>query len=270
MKWFIFIAYFIFVAIAVTHTIQLEKTITAQEARIEVLSDSLSYEKARNERATADLKRRHVTQMRDVLKNAHYIGTVEKIKNDILLMPIESLLDIDISAVVSDSLIDLPINSPFKSGFRTTAHFGDDVLEGYWRKHKGVDLIPLSGDTGVYPTAPGVIIEIGHNEIYGKYVIIEHGEYRTFYGHLDKIYWIDIPNRKVVGEEVTPETKIGIYGNTGKTVPIIGDGRHLHYEVQWHDQVEDTHISINPLEFLNAGIELSKEVKEKEDDSNQV
>ena len=198
--------------------------------------------------------------MKDLLENVQYIGKVDKIREEILTMPIESLLDTDINAIVASTLIDLPINNPFQTDYRITAHFGDDVLEGYWRKHKGVDLVPSSGDGYVYPTAEGTIIDIGQHDIYGKYIIIEHeGGYRTFYGHLKTIFWIDVEKRKVVGEKVTPGDRIGLYGNTGKTVPIIGDGSHLHYEVQWYDPIKDVYIPIDPMEFLNAGIELAKE-----------
>jgi murein DD-endopeptidase MepM/ murein hydrolase activator NlpD len=126
-----------------------------------------------------------------------------------------------------------------------------------------MDIIP-EGDGLIYPSAEGVITSIGEDDIYGKYILIDHGEYQTFYAHLKTIYWQDVENRKVIGEKVTTESRIGFYGNTGKTVPIIGDGSHLHYEVRWKDDVKEVYFPVNPQEFLEAGM-LSLENKGDKD-----
>jgi murein DD-endopeptidase MepM/ murein hydrolase activator NlpD len=67
----------------------------------------------------------------------------------------------------------------------------------------------------------GVVSEIGiGNEIYGNYVIMNHGSgFRTMYAHLSKIAW-------GAGTVLHHNTKLGEVGNTGQsTAP------HLHYEV---------------------------------------
>lgn len=211
------------------------------------------------------IKAQNQKKMQDLLKNVQYLGRVEILRQSIVTMPIEALMEMDINKLIEKHLGALPLNKPFHDGFKITAHYGDDVLEGYWRSHKGMDLVP-TGSGIVYPTAEGKIIGIGEDEIYGKYILIQHDGYQTFYAHLKTIYWQDAEEQTVIGHDVDTNTRIGFYGNTGKVSPIIGDGSHLHYEVRWHDPVKDVYIPINPEEFFEAGEELALTANETQED----
>lgn len=208
-------------------------------------------------------KEKSTKQMQDLLRNVEYLGKVERLRSSVLTMPIEQLMERDINKLIEEELIALPISSPIQGGYKITAHYGDDVLEGHWRTHKGTDMVPETSGF-IYPSAPGTIIEIGSNAIYGKYILIQHDGFQTFYAHLKTIYWQDTEEQKVIGEEVTVDTRIGFYGNTGDVTPIIGDGSHLHYEVRWHDATKDVYVPINPEEFLTAGQALAERSNEKE------
>ena len=212
-------------------------------------------------------RRKNIKQMQDLLRNVEYLGKVERLRESVLTMPIEDLMDRDINDMIEKELVQLPISSPLQGGFKITAHYGDDVLEGHWRTHRGMDMVPES-DGNIYPSAPGEIIEIGSNSVYGKYILIQHDGYQTFYAHLKTIYWQDADEKTVIGSTVDVNTRIGFYGRTGQVSPIVGDGSHLHYEVRWLDQIKDIYVPINPEEFLTAGQALAS--KGDKNDSDQV
>lgn len=257
MKVWIYISITLAMVLGVTVGLSLY-TISSLEGQLENQQQMLFEQKINEDDALITLQKKHVKQIQDILKNVAYLGKVERLRESVMSRPIESLVNEDIGKLIEDELIQLPIASPFHDGYKVSAHYGDDVLEGYWRSHKGVDLVP-AGSGIVYPAAEGFIAEIGEDAIYGKYIVIQHDGYRTKYAHLKTIYWQDIDNQTVVGATVDIDTRIGFYGNTGKTQPIVGDGSHLHYEVQWHDPIKDVYVPIDPNQFLTAGRELAKE-----------
>jgi murein DD-endopeptidase MepM/ murein hydrolase activator NlpD len=65
-----------------------------------------------------------------------------------------------------------------------------------------------------------VILAGWNNQGYGNLVIVENGEYRTYYAHLSSI-------PVSVGDEVKAGTVIGLSGSTGNST-----GPHLHYEIR--------------------------------------
>lgn len=164
------------------------------------------------------------------------------------LKPLEDLLSED---EIDELIKDIPHGSFFRVPFQITAGFGESIgFHGVPRtKHRGIDAIPKNADSAdwtITPVGSGVVEDIGISDVYGKHITIRHSEnIRTFYAHLETIYY-----SAEVGSIVTPDTKIGLMGNTGMTSSDseFGDGSHLHAEYQvW---VGDRWVSINPLPFL--------------------
>ncbi|MDR2398609.1 MAG: M23 family metallopeptidase [Spirochaetaceae bacterium] len=113
--------------------------------------------------------------------------------------------------------------------YRLTSAFGMRVnpVTGVLRNHNGLDLAAPMG-TEVYAAQDGMVTEIGEDRIYGKYIIIRHGNnWVSLYGHLSKI---DTALRKQVGSG----TLIGRVGSTGQST-----GPHLHFELRQNGKAQD-------------------------------
>lgn len=115
-----------------------------------------------------------------------------------------------------------PITSNF--GWRT------DPFTKRLEQHNGIDITVRMG-TPVLSTADGVV-ETARNsyladQSWGKYVLIDHGPYKTLYAHLSKI--LVQPGTKVKKWQPIAEV-----GTTGKS-----EGPHLHYEVYENGKLKD-------------------------------
>ena len=87
--------------------------------------------------------------------------------------------------------------------------------------HKGVDYAAKL-NTPVVAAMDGVIVQIGRNGSYGKYIKIRHdGGYQTAYAHLN-----GYKKGLAVGSRVKKNQVIAYVGNTGRST-----GPHLHFEV---------------------------------------
>ncbi|MDR0447102.1 MAG: M23 family metallopeptidase, partial [Treponema sp.] len=76
-------------------------------------------------------------------------------------------------------------------------------------------------------------IDLGEDEILGKYVIISHdNRWVSFYGHLSEI-------RTALRTEIRTGSLIGKVGSTGQST-----GPHLHFELRQNGQ------SIDPARLL--------------------
>jgi murein DD-endopeptidase MepM/ murein hydrolase activator NlpD len=104
----------------------------------------------------------------------------------------------------------------------------DGVLTQEFSKgHIGIDTGIKSG-TPVKSTMDGKVAFAGWNvEGYGNLVVVENGEYKTYYAHLS-----DFSVKE--GDIISAGTKIGLSGNTGNST-----GPHLHYEVRVHNKAVD-------------------------------
>jgi murein DD-endopeptidase MepM/ murein hydrolase activator NlpD len=97
---------------------------------------------------------------------------------------------------------------------------GGVLTQNYHPGHNGLDFGVVVG-TPVEATMDGKVISAGWNDQgYGNLVIVENGNYRTYYAHLSSI-------PVSVGDTVTTGTTIGLSGNTGNST-----GPHLHYEIR--------------------------------------
>lgn len=87
--------------------------------------------------------------------------------------------------------------------------------------NNGVDISAECGSP-VYSADSGIVIESydGWNGGYGNYIVIQHKNYETLYGHLSQRF-------VEVGDYVEKGTLIGTVGATGKAT-----GCHLHFETR--------------------------------------
>lgn len=97
---------------------------------------------------------------------------------------------------------------------------GGVLTQDFHPGHNGLDFgIPVG--TQVKSTMDGNVVYAGwNNQGYGNLVIVEHGDYKTYYAHLSSI-------PVSVGDSVSAGTTIGLSGNTGNST-----GPHLHYEIR--------------------------------------
>ena len=121
-------------------------------------------------------------------------------------------------ASMPQTLMQRPLgNAKISSGFGKRLH----PILGYEIQHNGVDFAAKTG-TPIPAGADGVVVKIGRNGGYGKFIKIKHNEtYSTAYGHLDS-FNSDLRT----GSYVKKGETIGYVGNTGRST-----GPHLHYEV---------------------------------------
>lgn len=96
--------------------------------------------------------------------------------------------------------------------------------------HFGIDLRARS-DT-VFSILAGKVSMVLYNEIIGMYMVVQHGNYTSIYGHLSKVF---VP----AGTEIYPGEVIAMSGSTGRVT-----GPHLHFGVKKAGRF------IEPLRFL--------------------
>lgn len=110
--------------------------------------------------------------------------------------------------------------------------------------HFGLDL-RAPRKTPIHAPAPGIVLNAGRKDRYGKLIEIDHGMgIVTRYGHLEEIF-------VKPGDRISFRSKIGSVGNTGRT-----SGSHLHYEVVVNGK------PLDPGKFLEVGKHLYKETED--------
>jgi murein DD-endopeptidase MepM/ murein hydrolase activator NlpD len=98
--------------------------------------------------------------------------------------------------------------------------------------HPGLD-IAVPNDTYIRASGAGTIRRAGVDEVYGRYILIDHGGgLETMYGHASRVF-------VEPGERVERNEVIGLSGSTGRsTAP------HLHFEIRKDGQ------AVDPLAFV--------------------
>jgi hypothetical protein len=133
-------------------------------------------------------------------------------------------------------------NAPFslplaRGSFWLSSRFGPrQRADGSSGFHYGIDLAANRG-TPVYAARAGVVLYAGHDNGYGKTIVLQHGQFKTRYAHLDRI---DIRT----GDTVARGARIGTVGATGNVRKKGGDGSHLHFEIYYQGK------RVDPLQFL--------------------
>lgn len=145
------------------------------------------------------------------------------------------------SIVASNGKFDWPLKGYGKN--RITATF-PKYSDG--TRHDGIDIgVPVG--TPVYAAAAGEVVvskyyltgnyDGSYRDGYGNYVMIDHGDYYTLYGHLQY--------KKVVsaGQSVSKGQLIAYTASTGNST-----GPHLHFEVR---KSSSDGSAVNPMKFFN-------------------
>jgi murein DD-endopeptidase MepM/ murein hydrolase activator NlpD len=99
-------------------------------------------------------------------------------------------------------------------------------------QHSGLD-IAVSADSYIRAAGSGVVRDAGHDEVYGYYILIDHGEgLESMYGHASRLF-------VVAGDRVEQNEVIALSGSTGRsTAP------HLHFEIRQDGE------PVDPLSFV--------------------
>ena len=136
-----------------------------------------------------------------------------------------------------------------------TAEYGAPRKKG--RTHQGTDITHRKVD-GLFPdiaaAGPGVVTHAGEHErlkAYGVLVVIDHGEFSAWYGHLEE------GTLKVSeGDRVIAGQTLGRMGTTGNST-----GPHLHYEIRVGKH------RVDPLRYYTkkqlAGLRFRKVVRDR-------
>jgi murein DD-endopeptidase MepM/ murein hydrolase activator NlpD len=134
--------------------------------------------------------------------------------------------------------LSLPIDS-----VQVTSDYGmrKHPIDEKTKEHKGVDL--RANNDYVYSVMPGMIMKTGNNKKLGNFVEIEHGDFKTIYGHLQTI----LVNIKQSVEAGQP---IAISGNSGEST-----GEHLHFGMKYNN------VYIDPQPVLKYIYDLINFVK---------
>ncbi|MFC1496263.1 M23 family metallopeptidase [Candidatus Margulisiibacteriota bacterium] len=125
------------------------------------------------------------------------------------------------------------LKSPLKFTGRITSYFGRrrDPITFRPGRHNGVDFASYYG-APVISTSDGTVTFTGWRGVYGKLVIVKHGNgFETRYGHCSKL----LTKR---GAKVRQGQIIATVGSTGRST-----GPHCHYEVHVNNRLA------NPLMF---------------------
>lgn len=93
--------------------------------------------------------------------------------------------------------------------------------------HTGID-IAVPRNTYIRAAGPGIVRVAGVDEVYGQYVILDHGNgLQTVYGHASRLF-------VTAGDRVRRGEVLALSGSTGRsTAP------HLHFEVRQNGTVVD-------------------------------
>lgn len=124
---------------------------------------------------------------------------------------------------------------PIHTSFRWSSDYGSriDPIKNVQSFHTGTDMACPTG-TPIYASMSGTVVYTGISNVFGKYVIIDHGNgYKTLYAHMSKII-------ATKGQFVGQNTKIGLVGSTGYST-----GPHLHFTVYKNGNL------VNPMTVLN-------------------
>ena len=124
-------------------------------------------------------------------------------------------------------------------GYRPCATHGTEL-------HLGIDI--LVDEEPVVAAHPGQVIKIKEDETYGKYMVLNYGDFTTKYAHLSKIN-VGLRSYVNAGDQ------IAVSGNTGtSTTP------HLHFEFYYKGVVKDPLLYLSPTDNISnyTGIDDSK------------
>lgn len=122
----------------------------------------------------------------------------------------------------------LPINGYLVNEFGLHT----DPYTGQVRAQNGIDIASRL-DLPIIAPADGIVVETRQEEIYGKVLVIDHGNgFKTVYGHIADF-------EVAVGDLVEKGNVVAQVGNTGRIT-----GPRLYYEVRFNE------VPQNPVKYL--------------------
>lgn len=114
----------------------------------------------------------------------------------------------------------------------STRGFVTQGLHGGGSDHTGLD-IAVPSDSYIRAAGGGLVIDVGEDAVYGRFVVLDHGEgYTTLYGHASTTF-------VALGQTVRERQVIALSGSTGRST-----GPHLHFEVLLEGE------PVDPLSFV--------------------
>ena len=114
------------------------------------------------------------------------------------------------------------------SGFITQSQ----VHEGRRGEHPGLD-IAAPENSIIRASGSGVVKEAAEDSVYGRYVVIDHGNgFESLYGHASRVV-------VSVGERVGRLDVIALSGSTGRS-----SAPHLHFEIRRNGR------AVDPLQYV--------------------
>jgi murein DD-endopeptidase MepM/ murein hydrolase activator NlpD len=113
-----------------------------------------------------------------------------------------------------------------------TAGFITRALSDGRSQHPGLD-IAVSRNSYIRAAGAGQVTRAGVDEVYGQYVIIDHGAgLESVYGHASRLY-------VTAGDRVRRGQVIALTGSTGRST-----GPHLHFEIRQDGR------AVDPLKYV--------------------
>lgn len=124
-------------------------------------------------------------------------------------------------------LMALPLDT-----IEVTSNYGPriDPFTGKRKMHWGIDL--RANKDSVKSLMPGIVKKTGHDKRLGQFITINHGHFKSTYGHLSTI----IVKK---GEKVNAGNVIGVTGSTGRST-----SEHLHLTLKLRSR------AVDPLYYL--------------------
>ncbi len=174
----------------------------------------------------------------DTMKNQKFSNDL-KSKNEVIKVPFIPLE----KESVDLKYFNIPINT---DTLIITSKFGyrKHPISGKRKFHRGIDL--RAKNQYVYSILPGKITKTGNTKKLGKYIEIQHGNFKSIYGHLNSI----LVNKKQYVEVSQP---IGISGSTGQVT-----GAHLHLGVKYMNNYINPEPILRYMERLKKGLDTIK------------
>ena len=126
----------------------------------------------------------------------------------------------DFTGIERRAFLHVLFQDPLPTGYISSRYgLRESPITGKSQFHFGLDMAAPRG-TSVLSTTEGRIVAMGHDNIYGQYVRIEHpGGYESLYAHLGII-------AVEKNERVRSGQIIGRVGSSG-----LSTGSHLHFEI---------------------------------------
>ncbi len=139
------------------------------------------------------------------------------------------------AGTAGDTPASFSYSDPLHGAGRTPVPGGKFNAKRDYGGHQGIDM-PAAQGTPIFASAPGTV-KVSRSALGGNTVTIDHGGGRvTRYMHLGDVSVKD-------GDRVTPDTKLGGVGMTGRT-----SGPHLHYEVRENGKPVDPDHAISSVQ----------------------